>query len=120
VNFHRYPVGLQIIILGNDDEEDILELRIYHLKLREGTTLFFHDALYASGVRCFLVSFVYEISFLFNFRLDVLDIVYNDNLLGHATLKGVFNILDETTHLPSLLYFRLYFRHARLDHEGQG
>ena len=57
---------------------------------------------------------------LFNFRPDVLDIVYNGNFFGHATLKSVFNVLDETIHLSSLPYFRLYFRHAQLDHEDQG
>ena len=66
------------------------------------------------------MSFVYEISFLFNFHLDVLDIVYNGNLFGYVTLKGVFNVLDGTRCLPSLPYFRICFRHARLDHEGQG
>jgi len=34
-------VGSQIVILGNDDEKDVLELRTYHLKLREGIRLFF-------------------------------------------------------------------------------
>ena len=45
----------------------------------------FHDALYPPGVRCFLVSFVSDISFLFNFNLDVLDIVYHVDLFGYAT-----------------------------------
>ena len=65
------------------------------------------------------MSFAYEISFLFSFRLDVLDIVYNGNLFGHAILKGFFDDLDEIEYLPSLPHFQLYFRHARLDHEGQ-
>jgi len=72
----------QIIILGNNDEEDVLELRTYHLKLREGTVSLLHDALYTPTVWCSFVSFVYEISFLSNFHLDVLDIIYNGNLLA--------------------------------------
>ena len=52
-----------------------------------------------------LASFVYEISFLFNFHLDVLAIVYNGNLFGHVTLKVVFNVLDETRYLSSLPHF---------------
>jgi len=36
-----------------------------------------------------------------------------------VTLKGVYNILDETRHLPSLPHFLFYFGKARLDHEGQ-
>ena len=50
MNFHRYPLGSQIVILGNDDEEDVLGLKTYHLKLREGTMLLLHDALYAARV----------------------------------------------------------------------
>ena len=55
------------------------------------------------------MSFVSEISFLVDFRLDVLDIIYNDNLFGHATLKSVFDVVDEIKHLPSLPYFQLCF-----------
>ena len=75
MNFHHYTVGSQIVGLGNDDEKDVLELRTNHLKLLEGTTLSFHDTLCAPGVQYFLVTYVPKISFLFNLRLDVLDIV---------------------------------------------
>ena len=55
------------------------------------------------------MSFVSEISFLFNFRPDILDILYNDNLFGHATLKGVSDVLDEIKHLSSLPHFLTLF-----------
>ena len=57
--------------------------------------------------------------FSFDFRLNILDILYNNNLFGYTTLKGVFNVLDEIIHLPSLPHFDYVFRHAQLDHEGQ-
>ena len=75
MNFHYYPVDSQIVVSGNDSEKVVLELRTNHLKLLEGTTLFFHDTLCAPGVQYFLVTYVPKISFLFNLRLDVLDIV---------------------------------------------
>jgi len=46
-------VGSQIVVLGNDNGKDILELRTNNLKLFEGTTLSLHDALYAPEVRNF-------------------------------------------------------------------
>ena len=49
MNFHHYPVDLQIVVFGNDDEEDVLELRRYLLKLCEGTKCILHDAVYAPG-----------------------------------------------------------------------
>jgi len=57
-------MGSQIVVLGNDDEKDVLELRTNHSTLLEGTTLSLPDALYAPGVRCFLVSSVPKIIFL--------------------------------------------------------
>ena len=72
-------MGSQAVILGNDGEEDVLEIRTYLLKLREGTMLPIHNDLYALEVRCSLMSFIYEINFPFDFRTDVLNIVYNDN-----------------------------------------
>jgi len=74
--------------------------------------LLLHDDLHTPGVRCSLVSFVSEIIFLFNFHLDVSDIVYNGNLFDHATLKGALHVLDEIEQLPFFPHFRLYFRHA--------
>ena len=44
VNFCRYPMGSQIIVLGNDDEENVLKL--YHLKLREGTAFLLLDVMF--------------------------------------------------------------------------
>ena len=55
---------------------------------------------------------------LFSFHLDFLN-AHNGNLFGHVTLKGVFNVLDETRHRLSLPHFQFYFRYARLDHEDQ-
>jgi len=80
-------MGSQTIVLGDDSEENVLEIRTYHLKLYEGTMPFLHDALYVPRVQCSLVSFVFEVSFLFDCRLDI---VYHDNLFGLTILKGVF------------------------------
>ena len=52
-------------------------------------------------VRLSLVYLAYEISFLLRF----LSIIYNGNLSGYATLKGVFDVLDEMKNLPSLPLF---------------
>jgi len=46
-------VGSQIVILSNDNEKYVFELRTNHLKLFERTTLSLHDALYAPEVRNF-------------------------------------------------------------------
>ena len=54
----------QIVVLGNNDEKDVFELRTNHSRLLEGTTLPLPDALYAPGVRCFLVSSVPKFSIL--------------------------------------------------------
>ena len=51
------------------------------------------------------MSFISEIIFLFDFHLDVLDVLYNGNLFGHITLKGVFDVLDKIKYLPSLGHF---------------
>ena len=100
--FHHYSVGSQTVILGKDCEKDVLEIQTY---LYEENMLLLHDALCAPRVQCFLVYFVYEISF----RLYVLDIVYNSNLFGYATLKGDFDVLDKARYLPSLPHFQLCF-----------
>ena len=119
MKFRHQLVGSQTVILGNNGEEDVLKLRTYHLKLHEGATfLLLHNDLYPPGVQYSLVFFVSEINFLCSFHLDVLDIIYNGNMFAHVTLKGVFNVLDEIRHLPSLPHFLLCFRHIRLNHEG--
>ena len=65
MNFYHYTMGSQIVVLGNDDEKDVLELRTNHSRLLEGTTFSLPDALYAPRVRYFLVSSVPKISFLY-------------------------------------------------------
>ena len=50
VNFHCYPMGSQIVVLGNDSEEDVLDIATYHLELHEENVLLFHHALYAPAV----------------------------------------------------------------------
>ena len=57
-------MSLQIVVLGDDDEKDVLELRTNHSRLPEGTTLSLPDTLYAPGVRCFLASSVPKVSVL--------------------------------------------------------
>ena len=64
MNFHHNTVGSQIVILGNDNRKDVLELRRNHSWLLEGTTLSLPDALYATEVRYFLMSSVPKVSFL--------------------------------------------------------
>jgi len=91
MNFHYYPVDSQIVVSGNDSEKVVLELRTNHLKLFQATTLSFYDTLCAPGVQYFLVSSIPKISFLFNLRLDVLDIIWHGDLFSHVTLRGVFN-----------------------------
>ena len=85
MSFHRYPVSLQTVILGNNGGKDVLEIKTYP---REENVLLLHVTFYAPGMRCSLVSFVYEISFLFSFHLNVLNIVHNGNSFSHVTLKG--------------------------------
>jgi len=83
-------------LMGNGNEEDVLGVGTYQLILREGNKLLLHGALYAPRVRCSLVSFVLlmRIGFSFGFRTAGLNLFYNDNLLGHTTLKGDFIVLD--------------------------
>jgi len=92
VEFHRYSVCSQTVILRNGNKEDVLGVGTYQLRLRGGNKPFLHDALYAPGVQCSLVSFVslMRIGFSFRFRTDGLDLFYNGNLFGHAILKGDF------------------------------
>jgi len=44
--------------MGNGSEEDVVGVGTYQLNLRGGNKLLLHDALYALGVRCSLVSYV--------------------------------------------------------------
>ena len=62
--------------LGNGTAEDILRVGTYRLKLCGGNSLLLHDALYAPGVRCSLVSYVslMKLGFYFISRTDSLDI----------------------------------------------
>ena len=60
MDFHRYLVGSQTIVLVNSSEEDVLGVRTYKLKLCEGNTLFLHDTLYTPGLRVCLLSFVFS------------------------------------------------------------
>jgi len=79
VEFHSFPVESWTIILGNDSKEDVLKIGIDQLRLREGNKLRFHDALYAHGMRCYLVSFVslMRLGLSFDFQTNGLDIFYN-------------------------------------------
>ena len=112
MDFHPYPVGSRTVVLGNGSEEDVIGVGTYQLRLREGNKLLLHDALYAPGVRCSLVSFVslMRIGFPFSFRTDGLDLFYNDNLFGHGTLKGDFIVLDlDNTYDNTAAAFVSYF-----------
>jgi len=128
VEFHRYPVCSRTVVLGNGSEEDVLGVRT--LRLRGGNKQLFHDALYAPGVRRSLFCFVLllRIGFSFSFRTDGLDLFYNGNSFGHATLKGDFIILDlDNTCGNTSTTFVSYFDsnsesvkwQARLNHMGE-
>jgi len=65
--------------------------------------------------------------FSFGFHTDGLDLLYNGNLFGHATLKGDFIVLDlDNALIIHLCFFVFYFDsnsksikwHARLAHVG--
>jgi len=58
VDFHPYPLGLQIVTLRNGTAEDFLGVGTYRLKLRGGNSLLLHDTLYVPGLQCSLVSYV--------------------------------------------------------------
>jgi len=69
-----------------------------------------------------------RIGFSFSFHIDGLDLFYNGNLFGHATLKGDFIILDlDNTYDNTSAIYVSYFDsnsksikwHARLGHMGQ-
>jgi len=127
VEFHRYPVGSHIVVLGNGSKEDVLGVGKHQIRLREGNKLLLHDALYVPRVRCYVVSFVplMRIGFFFGFHTDGLDLFHNGNLFGHDTLKGDFIVLDldntyDNTSVAFVSYFDSNFEsvkwHARLGH----
>jgi len=69
-----------------------------------------------------------RIGFSFSFLTDGLHLFYNDNLFGHAILKGDFIVLDiDSTYDNTSVAFVLFFDsnsesvkcHARLGHVGQ-
>jgi len=69
VDFHRYPVGSQTVVLGNGSEEDVLGVGTYKLRLFGGNTLLLHDTIYAPEVRVCLLALVFlnEVRILFQF-----------------------------------------------------
>ena len=47
MEFHHYPVGLQNVVLGNGNEEDVFGVGANQVRLRGGNKFLLHDALYA-------------------------------------------------------------------------
>ena len=76
VDFHRYPVGSQTVVLGNGCEEDVLGVGTYKLRLRGGNTVLLHDAIYAPRIRVCLLTFVF--SFFNEIRIFLLILVLMD------------------------------------------
>jgi len=83
-------------VLGNGNEEDILGIGTYKLRLYGGNTLLLHDASYAPGALVYLLRLVslIKLGFFFNSRIDSLDVLYGSNVFGHVTLKNDFLVLD--------------------------
>ena len=96
VDFHRFPVGSQTVVLGNGSEEDVLGVGTYRLTLKGGNKLLLFDALHAPGVRTCLLSLVslMKSGFGFSSCSDGLNILYGGNVFGHATLRNDFLVLD--------------------------
>jgi len=96
VDFHRYPVGSQTVVLGNSSKEDVLGVGTYQLILQGGNKLLLFYTLYALGVRVCLLSLVslMKLGFDFSSCPDGLNIMYGGNVFGHATLKNDFLVLD--------------------------
>jgi len=112
VEFHPYSVDSRTAVMGNGSEEDVFGVGTYQVRLRGGNKLLLHDTLYTPGLRCSLVSFVslIRISFSFGHRTNGLDLSYNGNLFGHATLKGDFIVLDlDNTYDNTSAAFVSYF-----------
>lgn len=131
LDFHRFSVGSQTVMLGNGSEEDVLGTGTYQLKLRGGNKLLLHDALYAPGVQSCLVSVIslLKLGFVFNFSSDSLDILYHGDVFGHGILNNGFFVLDLDDFYDNNPSFALVSRfnidsesvkwHARLGHVGQ-
>ena len=83
-------------MLGNGSEEDVLSVGMYRLTLKGGNKLLLFDALYAPGVRTCLLSLVSLMKSGFNFSScpDGLNILYDGNVFGYATLRNDFLVLD--------------------------
>ena len=64
MNLHRYLMGSQTLVLGDDSEEHVLDIATSQLKTRGGNKLFLHNALYALRVQRIFVPFSSDISFL--------------------------------------------------------
>jgi len=84
VKFHRYPVGSRTIVLGNNNDEDVLGVGTYQLRPRRENKLLLYNALYEPRLRCSLVSFVslMRIGFPLGFCTDGLNLFYNSNLFA--------------------------------------
>jgi len=96
-------VGSRTIALGNGNDEDVLGVGTYQLRLCGGNQLLLYDALYAVGVS------LMRISFSFGFCTDGLHLFHNGNLFGHATLKRDFIVLDlDNTYDNTSAAFVLY------------
>ncbi|KAH9608159.1 hypothetical protein KSS87_015573, partial [Heliosperma pusillum] len=117
-------------MLGNGSEEDVLGTGTYQIKLRGGNTMLLHDALYATGVRCCLVSVIslLKLGFVFNFKDSSLDILYHGELFGRGILKNGFFVLDLDDFYDNSSYAIVSHYdvdsdsvkwHARLGHIGQ-
>ncbi|KAH9608961.1 hypothetical protein KSS87_006063, partial [Heliosperma pusillum] len=130
VDYHCFPVGSQTVMLGNGSEEDVLGTGTYQIKLSGGNTMLLHDALYAPGVRCCLVSVIslLKLGFVFNFKDSSLDILYHGELFGRGILKNGFFVLDLDDFYDNSSYaFVSRYDvdsdsvkwHARLGHIGQ-
>jgi len=50
VEFNRYQVDPQTVVLGNGSEEDVIRIETYQLRLCGGNKQLLHGTLYAAGV----------------------------------------------------------------------
>jgi len=131
VDFHRYLVGSQTVVLGNGSEEDVLGVGTYKLRLRRGNDLLLHDPIYAPRVGVCLLSLVspMKLGFSFNSNTNGLDIIYGGNVFGHITLINDFLVLDlddcynNKTSFAFVSYNDSFFDsvkwHSRLGYIGQ-